>query len=624
MNENELSLTSGIYCLQNNEFKKAKEIFEKLITFGINDKESQYYLILTYFTLKRYVNAYDLLIQSFRPQNETDLDILQLYYILLNKLNKHEDIINSIDNHIKKYPNEYEFIKQKAIALIYLNKYSDSEQICYNNLKAFPLLHEILGNIELKKHNYNEAQAHYENAINTIETLKLNKKTHLNLYINLLQINEKLNLNNDTLESQLLSYKAKYPSHIRIYIYLVKIHKQKKSYSQALLILSNALNYVQNNMLINYEKDYYYLICSLYKVELLSLNNDITSAKKLFEELREDLFIIRIQNGLSNKQNIKILSLYFKLYHLFHYYAYEQLSISEEIIGKGGFSVVYKGKLDNMNVAVKSIRTTSYNKCNQYTNKKELLRNIFFEVYFMELLGQPISPDVLQITENKEQLHINNSRKTKILQILTVFFDSEDNLFLITPLMGEHLGNVIRHNIHYNTNNKVIAEILIQIAKTILSFHQRNPSLIHKDIKPANILFEGEYKPNGGNNIVICDFGLMSSRNYKQEGFTPKYAAPELFLNQKITTATDVYSFAVLVWEMYSKHPPFESLDNYEDIRQEVILFGTRPDLEKLPKDIPNKLKKLLEDTFYEEPMKRPTLAKYILILEKIQNGENE
>ena len=327
---------------------------------------------------------------------------------------------------------------------------------------------------------------------------------------------------------------------------------------------------------------------------------------------------------LSNKQNIKILSLYFKLYHLFHYYTFEQLYISKEVIGKGGFSIVYKGKLDNMNVAVKSILTASYTKSNEYTNQKELLRNIFFEVYFMELLGQPISPNVLQITENKEKLHIDNSRKTKILQLLTVFSDSENNLFLITPLMGEHLGNVIKNNRHYNINNKVIAEILIQIAKILLSFHQRNPSLIHKDIKPANILFEGEYKPNGGNNIVISDFGLMTSRNYTQEGFTPKYAAPELFLNQKITTATDVYSFAVLVWEMYTKSPPFEGLDNYEDIRQEVILFGSRPDLEKLPKDIPNKLKKLLEDTFYEEPMKRPNFINYISILEKIQNDENK
>lgn len=208
------------------------------------------------------------------------------------------------------------------------------------------------------------------------------------------------------------------------------------------------------------------------------------------------------------------------------------------------------------------------------------------------------------------------------LPLLTLFYENESKISLITPLMGENLGDVIRRS-DYTINNKVIGEILLQIARTLLEFHRRNPMLIHKDIKPRNVLMEGEYNPGGGNKVVISDFGMMSMWSYEKVGFTPKYAAPELFLQCRGTRESDIYSFAVLIWEMYSRKEPYEGIDDYEDIKQEVVLFGGRPDMEMLPEAIPNKLKSLLEQSFSNEATNRPTLKRdFIPLLDQMQKGE--
>jgi serine/threonine-protein kinase len=104
-----------------------------------------------------------------------------------------------------------------------------------------------------------------------------------------------------------------------------------------------------------------------------------------------------------------------------------------------------------------------------------------------------------------------------------------------------------------------------QICAAVHYAHQN--LVIHRDIKPINILVTADGTPK------LLDFGIASvlSPNVQQETLltaaglrvlTPEYASPEQIRGEKITTASDVFSLGVLLYELLTGHRPhrFESL----------------------------------------------------------------
>jgi len=97
-----------------------------------------------------------------------------------------------------------------------------------------------------------------------------------------------------------------------------------------------------------------------------------------------------------------------------------------------------------------------------------------------------------------------------------------------------------------------------QIVKGIRAFHNRET--LHQDIKPGNILID----QNG--QVKIIDFGSCFIQGIaeiatplEREGIlgTAAYSAPEVVLNAKSTVQSDIFSLAVIVYEMLTGEPPF-------------------------------------------------------------------
>jgi eukaryotic-like serine/threonine-protein kinase len=86
--------------------------------------------------------------------------------------------------------------------------------------------------------------------------------------------------------------------------------------------------------------------------------------------------------------------------------------------------------------------------------------------------------------------------------------------------------------------------------------------IVHRDLKPSNILITGDGEPK------LLDFGISKILTDDEDAetgtatalgmLTPKYASPEQFRGETVTTATDVYSLGVILYELLTGSSPYD------------------------------------------------------------------
>ena len=92
---------------------------------------------------------------------------------------------------------------------------------------------------------------------------------------------------------------------------------------------------------------------------------------------------------------------------------------------------------------------------------------------------------------------------------------------------------------------------------------------------------------------------------------TSQWTAPEVLRGEKYGVKADIYSFAILMWEVFSQKIPYTELKlNQTQIAIQVVNRKIRPNLNLLLKDTPEEFKQLITNCWDEEPNLRPDAEK--------------
>ncbi len=147
----------------------------------------------------------------------------------------------------------------------------------------------------------------------------------------------------------------------------------------------------------------------------------------------------------------------------------------------------------------------------------------------------------------------------------------------------------------------VVSVVMMQLLAALAYAHKQN--VIHRDIKPANLMM----LRNG--QLKVTDFGIASLNRGQtltmQTVGTPCYMAPEQFLGHKPTPLSDLYSAAVVMYEMLSGLRPFRGPSLTELVHQ--VHYEPLP---PLPYKLPSKLRAVVSKALSRDPAARFPSAK--------------
>ena len=100
---------------------------------------------------------------------------------------------------------------------------------------------------------------------------------------------------------------------------------------------------------------------------------------------------------------------------------------------------------------------------------------------------------------------------------------------------------------------------------------------------------------------------MVSNDNMTSNMGTVAWMAPEMFQGGNYTEKVDVYSYGMVLFEIFARKIPFDDVDGFSVPVQ--VTKGLRP---KLPKHVPKSWVKLITQCWHDKPSKRPTFDRIV------------
>ncbi len=188
--------------------------------------------------------------------------------------------------------------------------------------------------------------------------------------------------------------------------------------------------------------------------------------------------------------------------------------------------------------------------------------------------------------------------------IVTIFDVGEhDGMAYIAMelLEGHSLQQILTHpqRLAFSTTANLIAQVA-----DALDLAQRF-KIVHRDVKPANIMVDASGRAK------LTDFGVayVPSSTMTQAGTalgSPRYMSPEQVLGQPVDARSDIFSLGVVLYEMLTKHTPFEQPQDTTVFALMNRIAGTRHKaLRQIDRSIPAAFERIIDRALAKKPDER-------------------
>ncbi len=260
------------------------------------------------------------------------------------------------------------------------------------------------------------------------------------------------------------------------------------------------------------------------------------------------------------------------------------------VLGKGSMGVVYEARDPNLDrqVAIKTIRV------------------------------QSLSADAASEYEIRFRTEARSAARLHHPNIVSVFDsgqDGEEAYLVMEYIQGEDL----KHHLECGARFSVRSAIAMVHDLLMALDHAHRQNVVHRDVKPANMLIEVTGR------VKLTDFGVARIQEPDESHLTqvggavgtPKYMSPEQAKGQRGDSRSDVFSAAVVLYELLTGRLPFDGDNQFVIIHQIVSHEPVQPS--SLNPDLPASVDAVMTRALAKNPDERyPTARDFALALRDV------